>query len=205
MDINLINIHLPSQTLVRLGAYHNLDLTMSQALARRSSDFPGVVTCTPDDSLASVFALIRMRRIHRLVVVEGGKARPGDTPEEAQGRQERKGRLLGIISLSDVLRHVIVSAGRRVERRCPSKCGAPVNHRSCAHVFDPVLQGDVEIGGGGVGAIPVEYLLEAQERHRLEGLNSRRGSQEDSPASGVSKAPTPIMGATGGLDHEPAT
>lgn len=39
-----------------------------------------------------------MRRIHRLVVVEG----------DEKGA-ERKGRLVGIISLSDMLRHVIVS------------------------------------------------------------------------------------------------
>ncbi|KAJ9109895.1 hypothetical protein QFC19_001875 [Naganishia cerealis] len=95
-------------TLVRMGAYHDLDLTIAQALARRSADFAGVVTCTPDDSLASVFHLIRMRRIHRLVVVEGGKPKQGESSEEAAERTQRKGRLLGIISLSDVLKHIIV-------------------------------------------------------------------------------------------------
>lgn len=98
----------PRQTLVRMGAYHDLDLTIAQALARRSADFAGVVTCTPDDSLASVFHLIRMRRIHRLVIVEGGKPKPGETPEESAERTNRKGRLLGMISLSDVLKHIIV-------------------------------------------------------------------------------------------------
>lgn len=81
------------QTLVRLGAYTSLDLTISQALARRSPDFPGVVTCTPQDSLANLFQLIRKRRLHRLVVVE---------PEGPN-----KGRLVGFISLNDVLRYVI--------------------------------------------------------------------------------------------------
>jgi 5'-AMP-activated protein kinase regulatory gamma subunit len=91
-----------------MGAYHDLDLTIAQALARRSADFAGVVTCTPDDSLASVFHLIRMRRIHRLVIVEGGKPVPGETQEEAALREQRKGKLLGMISLSDVLQHIIV-------------------------------------------------------------------------------------------------
>lgn len=91
-----------------MGAYHDLDLTIAQALARRSADFAGVVTCTPDDSLASVFHLIRMRRIHRLVIVEGGKPVPGETQEEAAAREQGKGRLLGMISLSDVLQHIIV-------------------------------------------------------------------------------------------------
>jgi CBS domain-containing protein len=49
-----------------------------------------------------------MRRVHRLVVVEGGKAIPNETDEERIAREESKGKLLGIISLSDILRHVIV-------------------------------------------------------------------------------------------------
>ncbi|KJA29182.1 hypothetical protein HYPSUDRAFT_128046 [Hypholoma sublateritium FD-334 SS-4] len=77
-------------TLVRLGAYQSLDLTIAEALNQRSPDFPGVVICTASDSLGTLLQLIKRRRVHRLVVVEG-----------------EKGRLLGIITLSDVLRHVI--------------------------------------------------------------------------------------------------
>ncbi|KAF8310550.1 CBS-domain-containing protein, partial [Clavulina sp. PMI_390] len=80
-------------TLVRLGAYQSLDLTISAALKQRPADFPGVITCTPGDSLASLLLLIQQRRVHRLVVVEG-----------AEGR---KGRLVGIITLSDILRYLI--------------------------------------------------------------------------------------------------
>ncbi|OCH96466.1 CBS-domain-containing protein [Obba rivulosa] len=77
-------------TLVRLGVYQSLDLTISEALNQRSPDFPGVVICTASDSLATLMQLIKKRRVHRLVVVEGDK-----------------GRLLGIITLSDVLRYII--------------------------------------------------------------------------------------------------
>ncbi|EIW64727.1 CBS-domain-containing protein [Trametes versicolor FP-101664 SS1] len=77
-------------TLVRLGAYQSLDLTISEALNQRSPDFPGVVICTASDSLGTLMQLIKKRRVHRLVVVEG-----------------EKGRLLGIITLSDVLRYII--------------------------------------------------------------------------------------------------
>ena len=59
------------QTLVRLGAYQSLDLTISEALNQRSPDFPGVVICTANDSLSKLLELMRKRRIHRLVVVEG--------------------------------------------------------------------------------------------------------------------------------------
>ncbi|PCH33602.1 CBS-domain-containing protein [Wolfiporia cocos MD-104 SS10] len=76
-------------TLVRLGAYTSLDLTIKAALNERSNDFPGVVICTASDSLGTLMQLIKKRRVHRLVVVEG------------------EGRLLGIITLSDVLRYVI--------------------------------------------------------------------------------------------------
>lgn len=59
------------QTLVRLGAYQSLDLKIQDALTQRSPDFPGVVVCTAGDSLGTLFQLIKIRRVHRLVVVEG--------------------------------------------------------------------------------------------------------------------------------------
>ncbi|WOO81179.1 5'-AMP-activated protein kinase subunit gamma [Vanrija pseudolonga] len=81
-------------TLVRLGAYQSLDFTIAQALKQRALDFPGVVTCHPKDSLGAVFSLIKIRRVHRLVVVAGA-----DDPQP--------GRLVGVISLSDIMRHLI--------------------------------------------------------------------------------------------------
>jgi 5'-AMP-activated protein kinase, regulatory gamma subunit len=59
------------QTLVRLGAYQSLDLTIAEALNQRSPDFPGVVICTASDSIGTLLQLIKKRRVHRLVVVEG--------------------------------------------------------------------------------------------------------------------------------------
>lgn len=97
------------QTLVRLGAYQSLDLTIAQALTERSPDFPGVVICTASDSLGTLLQLINKRRVHRLVVVEG---------EEDERRGGRKGRLLGIITLTDVLRY-IVGDGPLQEREEP--------------------------------------------------------------------------------------
>ncbi|CAE6531340.1 unnamed protein product [Rhizoctonia solani] len=96
-------------TLVRLGEYKSLDLTIAAALAHRAPDFPGVITCTPSDSLASLLALVRQRRVHRLVVVEG--------------EEGRKGRLAGIITLSDVLKYVV---GEDVDSASPQS--APAQH-----------------------------------------------------------------------------
>ncbi|ODN81999.1 hypothetical protein L202_02327 [Cryptococcus amylolentus CBS 6039] len=83
-------------TLVRNGAYTSLDLTIAQALKQRAVDFPGVVTCSPNDSLSAIFSLIKIRRVHRLVVVAGQ-----DDP--------KPGRLVGVISLSDIMRALIGS------------------------------------------------------------------------------------------------
>lgn len=81
-------------TLVRNGAFQALDLNMTQALKQRARDFPGVVTCEPGDSLGAIFSLIKARRVHRLVVVQGR-----NDPEP--------GKLVGVISLSDVMKTVI--------------------------------------------------------------------------------------------------
>ncbi|CAE6470572.1 unnamed protein product [Rhizoctonia solani] len=96
-------------TLVRLGEYKSLDLTIAAALAHRAPDFPGVITCTPSDSLASLLALVRQRRVHRLVVVEG--------------EDGRRGRLAGIITLSDVLKYVV---GEDMDSVSPQS--APAQH-----------------------------------------------------------------------------
>ncbi|KAJ4486215.1 CBS-domain-containing protein [Lentinula aciculospora] len=96
-------------TLVRSGSYQSLDLTISEALKQRSVDFPGVVICTASDSLGTLLQLIKKRRVHRLVVVEG---------EEEEKKGGRKGRLMGIITLSDVLRY-IMGAGTIAEAHEP--------------------------------------------------------------------------------------
>ena len=92
-----------------MGAYQALDLTISEALNQRSPDFPGVVICTASDSIGTLLQLIKKRRVHRLVVVEG---------DEEEKRGGRKGRLLGIISLADVLQYITgeksVNKGERV-------------------------------------------------------------------------------------------
>jgi len=88
--------------LVKSGSYYNLDMTISTALNMRSPDFPGVVTCSSTDSLASLLSLIKTRRVHRLVVVEGEN-------EEREGG--KRGRLLGIITLADILRYIVGNMG----------------------------------------------------------------------------------------------
>ncbi|KAE8220643.1 hypothetical protein CF319_g5863 [Tilletia indica] len=80
-------------TLVRTGAYTVLDLTIRQALDRRPKDFPGVYTCSPQDSLANLFALLRKVRFHRLLILEPEDSAlvppaSGDTSDEALQAQE---------------------------------------------------------------------------------------------------------------------
>ena len=82
--------------LVRQNAYSNLDLTIEQALTKRSKDFPGVAFCTPEDTLADVLNYIRDKRVHRMVIVNHM------TPGSKDGQ-----RLVGVLTLSDVLRQSV--------------------------------------------------------------------------------------------------
>lgn len=64
-----------------------------------------MITCTPTDTLASILAYVRERRVHRFVIVE-------DEDVAAEGGEggrpaRKKGSLVGILSLSDVLRWVV--------------------------------------------------------------------------------------------------
>lgn len=115
--------------LVRSGAYQSLDLTIRQALSRRSREFPGVMTCGADDTLATIFTLLRTQRVHRLLILEPeikeealdpfdltewqepGVA-PKDKPNDplaglGEIKHRTKGKLVGILCLSDVLRYII--------------------------------------------------------------------------------------------------
>ena len=98
--------------LVRSNAYRDLEITIEDALARRGRDFPGVVTCTPEDSLASIMAYIREKRVHRFVIVEGDEQSPELGSEEEQPAaadtpprpKKVPGRLVGLLCLSDLLK-----------------------------------------------------------------------------------------------------
>ena len=75
---------------VRGGMYEDLSATVGEALCKRSDDSPGIYICTEDDRLDSIFDTIRMSRVHRLIVVDD------------------ENRLRGVISLSDVLKYVLL-------------------------------------------------------------------------------------------------
>ncbi|BGP18706.1 hypothetical protein JCM10213_009184 [Rhodosporidiobolus nylandii] len=88
--------------LVRQNAYQVLDSTIQDAINQRSPDFTGVMTCTPADTLASILTFVRERRCHRFVIVE-----PEDVPAVDGQPARKKGSLVGILSLSDVLRFLV--------------------------------------------------------------------------------------------------
>lgn len=105
------------QDLVRSDAYRLLDLTIAEAIARRTSDFGGVTICSPNDTLANIMRHIGECRVHRFVLVddgeEGDPASYDATPigeHPSRGRQHRpstRGRLVGMLTLSDVMRYIV--------------------------------------------------------------------------------------------------
>ncbi|KAM0264237.1 hypothetical protein ACHAQJ_000724 [Trichoderma viride] len=75
---------------IKGGAYDDLNGTVGEALCRRPEDNPGIFTCSEDDRLDSIFDTIRKSRVHRLIVVDD------------------ENKLKGVISLSDVLKYVLL-------------------------------------------------------------------------------------------------
>ncbi len=75
---------------IRGGAYDELSSSVGEALSKRADDFPGIYTCSEDDRLDAIFETIRKSRVHRLIVVDD------------------ENRLKGIISLSDILKYVLL-------------------------------------------------------------------------------------------------
>ncbi|TPP67058.1 5'-AMP-activated protein kinase subunit gamma-2 [Fasciola gigantica] len=71
-----------------MRTYQNLDITVYEALDYRRGKFQGVATCQYDDTLESIVDRIVEAGVHRLVIVEDE-------------------RVLGIVSLSDLLRFLI--------------------------------------------------------------------------------------------------
>ncbi|KAK4168973.1 hypothetical protein QBC43DRAFT_83540 [Cladorrhinum sp. PSN259] len=75
---------------IKGGAYDELSSPVGDALSKRSEDFAGIYTCSEDDRLDAIFDTIRKSRVHRLVVIDDDN------------------RLKGIISLSDILKYVLL-------------------------------------------------------------------------------------------------
>ncbi|KAK3359294.1 hypothetical protein B0T25DRAFT_532525 [Lasiosphaeria hispida] len=91
-DYKLLNVFEAVDVIpcIRGGAYDELSATVGDALSNRAEDFAGIYTCGEDDRLDSIFDTIRKSRVHRLIVVDDDS------------------RLKGIISLSDILKYVLL-------------------------------------------------------------------------------------------------
>ncbi|ODQ68606.1 nuclear protein SNF4 [Nadsonia fulvescens var. elongata DSM 6958] len=87
----LINVYeaVDVLALIKGGIYTDLNLTVGEALMKRSDDFEGVHTCTFNDRLDTIMDTIRRSRLHRLFIVD----------EEE--------RLLGVVTLSDILKYLL--------------------------------------------------------------------------------------------------
>jgi 5'-AMP-activated protein kinase regulatory gamma subunit len=77
-------------SVIKGGAYDELTTSVGEALSKRAEDFAGIYTCSEEDRLDSIFDTVRKSRVHRLVVIDD------------------ENRLRGIISLSDILKYVLL-------------------------------------------------------------------------------------------------
>lgn len=111
--------------LVRQKGYDILHSTIAVALSQRAPDFGGVITCSPKDTLASILAYIRERRVHRIVIVEDE-----DVPADGHRAARKKGALVGILSLSDVLRFLV--GHENLKGLEVPGLGQKPHHRPCA-------------------------------------------------------------------------
>lgn len=136
-------------TLVRTGAYYQLDLTIQQALERRPADYVGVSCCSSQDSLADVFAQLKTRRMHRMLVLDdepdslhsssaslpAPSRRDSTTSMEEEGLRTRpKGKLVGLLCLSDILRYIIGNPTAQAQPPVPS----PLSNAVQSTVPEPI-------------------------------------------------------------------
>uniref|UniRef100_A0A914Q3L1 CBS domain-containing protein n=1 Tax=Panagrolaimus davidi TaxID=227884 RepID=A0A914Q3L1_9BILA len=70
--------------------YNNLDVSVFDALRHRDEWFEGVRSCSENDTLMQVIELIVKAEVHRIIVTDS------------------ENRVVGIISLSDILKHIIL-------------------------------------------------------------------------------------------------
>lgn len=82
---------------IKGGAYEDLGGSVGEALCKRPDDSPGIYTCSEDDRLDALFDAVRKSRIHRLIVVDDDN------------------KLKGIISLSDILKYVLIHGEEPIE------------------------------------------------------------------------------------------
>ncbi|CAG5164758.1 uncharacterized protein ALTATR162_LOCUS6692 [Alternaria atra] len=76
--------------LIKGGVYDDLNLTVGDALLKRSDDFPGIFTCSLNDNMSTLYDTIRRSRVHRFVVID------------------ENSKLKGMVTLSDVLEHTLL-------------------------------------------------------------------------------------------------
>ncbi|GAM89031.1 hypothetical protein ANO11243_070650 [Dothideomycetidae sp. 11243] len=76
--------------LIKGGVYDELNLSVGEALLKRSDEFAGIYTCTVNDRLDTIFDTIRKSRVHRFVVID----------EESK--------LKGVLTLSDILEYILL-------------------------------------------------------------------------------------------------
>ncbi|CAD5220497.1 unnamed protein product [Bursaphelenchus xylophilus] len=99
--------------------YNDLDVTVSDALKHRSDWFEGVRTCSVSDSIAQVIDTLVKVEVHRLIIADDDQ------------------KVVGIISLSDILKHLIIELPKMAESPIDELITEPIK-------ADPIQEAEIE-------------------------------------------------------------
>ncbi|CEF68567.1 IP17340p [Strongyloides ratti] len=91
-------------------AYINLDITVSDALSHRNDLFEGVKTFRTTDSLINIVQILVESQVHRLVAVDD------------------EDKILGIVSLSDILRYLILDVPNSSKNKSSTDNKSTINN-----------------------------------------------------------------------------
>jgi len=83
--------------------YNNLDISVLEALEYRGNRFDGVASCTMNETLGAIMERIVKKEVHRLVIVD------------------EENRVKGIISLSDILKFIVLSQEESIDLASSNK------------------------------------------------------------------------------------
>ncbi|SPO35534.1 related to SNF4 - nuclear regulatory protein [Pseudozyma flocculosa] len=201
-----------------------LDLTIRQALERRPPDFGGIWTCSPEDSLANIFALLRKRRVHRWLILEpegpdprgggndGSKASDAASASDANGEKQSSADGLDDFDSDEGLEDVEDEATKERKRREAIVNDPTLSLDDRLEKGDPIRRTRGKLVGILCLSDLLKYVIGSQSGHSPSSTEagpttkaSRMGSLPRSRGTSAASEPPPLQarrGSSAGATHQ---